>query len=109
MKRLPSFLDQALPKLQKMISIQLSNEISTKLTTTPMQAVVYLDRIRERLLIGIEFRYGNLSIQPYQPPGRSTHHDYIVMREREKESAILELLAELPSLQTGRRHYCGGR
>jgi len=97
---LAQFLDQALPKLQKMISIQLSNEISTKLTTTPMQAVVYLDRIRERLLIGIEFRYGNLSIQPYQPPGRSTHHDYIVMREREKESAILELLAELPSLQT---------
>jgi len=97
---LSQFLDQALPQLQKVVSIHIADDIAQKMTTTPLQAAIYLDRIRDRLFIGVEFHYGSLSIQPFQSPSASSHHDFIILREREKEEAILKLLFELPGLQT---------
>jgi len=97
---LSQFIDQAVPQLQRIITIHIADDIAGKLTSTPLQAAIYLDRIRERLLIGVEFHYGSLSIQPFQPAGTATHHDFIVLRERDKEDAILNLLLELPGLQT---------
>lgn len=97
---LSQFLDQALPQLQSMLHLQIADEIAEKLSSTPLLANIYLDRIRERLLIGVEFQYGSLAIQPFQPQQSSALDDRILLREREKEARILEILMGVNGIQT---------
>lgn len=94
------FIDHVIPQLQRMLNIHIADNISSKLTTIPLQPNVFLDRVRERLLIGVEFQYGSLVIQPFQPTQIAAADERIVLREREKEAEILELVLKVEGIQT---------
>ncbi|WP_152657239.1 DEAD/DEAH box helicase [Oceanobacillus sp. CFH 90083] len=52
---------------------------------TPLKANVYIDRVHNRLLAGLEFRYGDKKITPFEKTS-------LVRRDKEKEAEIIAFL-----------------
>ncbi|MFL6562079.1 MAG: SNF2 helicase associated domain-containing protein, partial [Bacillus sp. (in: firmicutes)] len=86
------FLEKVAPGLKKLGRVTIAEAISKQLMNTPLAAKLYLDRVKNRLLAGLEFHYGNWSINPLEsreiPPGS------LVIRDVEKEEEIIELMED---------------
>ena len=84
------FLEKVVPGLKKLGNVQISDSMYKQLVKTPLIAKVYLDRVKNRLLVGLEFHYENIMINPLEPtrdiPASSTF-----VRDMEKEEEILQL------------------
>lgn len=52
---------------------------------TPLKASVYIDRVHNRLLAGIEFQYGDKKITPFEKTA-------MIRRDKEKEAEIIAFL-----------------
>lgn len=86
------FLEKVALGLKKLGKVTISDEISKRLGMAPLVAKLYLDRVKNRLLAGLEFHYENVVIHPLEnrePPSGS-----LLIRELEKEDTILELMEE---------------
>ncbi|WP_227937607.1 DEAD/DEAH box helicase [Alkalihalobacillus deserti] len=86
------FLEKIVPGLKKMGEVQLSKALSREILKPPLIAKLYLDRLKNRLLVGLEFQYENVIIQPlesrYIPTGP------MIIRDLEREEEILQLIEE---------------
>jgi hypothetical protein len=83
------FLEKVVPGLKQLGTVEISKGISTQIVKTPLIAKLYLDRVKNRLLAGLEFHYENIVINPLeerQPTGT------LLFRDEEKEQEILELM-----------------
>lgn len=86
------FLEKVVPGLKKLGNVQISGIISDQLVTTPLVAKLYLDRVKNRLLAGLEFHYENLVIDPLE--SREPRGGLVFIRDVEKEDAILKLMED---------------
>lgn len=86
------FLEKVVPGLRKLGDVQLSEDISEKFMKTPLVAKLYLDRVKNRLLAGLEFHYENMVINPLE--SRESRAGSVIIRDTEKEDAILKLMEE---------------
>ncbi|WP_058301463.1 DEAD/DEAH box helicase [Gorillibacterium timonense] len=86
------FMDRAVPSLMKLGDVRIAREVSDRITQAPLDARIYLDLVRERLLVGLEFQYGDIVINPLEGDGSRRGESRILMREWEREARILELL-----------------
>ncbi|GAA3325168.1 hypothetical protein GCM10020331_055940 [Ectobacillus funiculus] len=59
---------------------------------TPLIAKLYLDRVKDRLLAGLEFHYENMVINPLD--SRELRAVPRLIRDVEKEAAILQLMED---------------
>ena len=60
------FLEKVVPGLNKLGTVQISEEITEHLVKIPLIAKLYLDRVNNRLLAGLEFHYENRVINPLE-------------------------------------------
>ncbi|MDT8861859.1 DEAD/DEAH box helicase [Alkalihalobacillus sp. MEB130] len=86
------FLTEIVPGLKKIGEVHLSKVVSQKLLKAPLVAKLYLDRLRNRLLAGLEFHYDNILIQPLE--SRDIARGPMVIRDVEKEGEILQLMEQ---------------
>jgi superfamily II DNA or RNA helicase len=86
------FLDKVVPGLKRLGDVQLSEEISKQFSKTPLIAKLYLDRVKNRLLAGLEFHYENFVINPLD--GRELNTGTMFIRDVEKENEILQLMKD---------------
>lgn len=92
--QIESFMDRVIPGLMKLGRVQVSESISNRILYKPLKARMYLDRLRGKLLAGLEFHYGDIVINPLEQPDKPRGADRILMREKEKELAILALMED---------------
>ncbi|WP_062106378.1 DEAD/DEAH box helicase [Bacillus niameyensis] len=85
------FLEEIVPELKKLGDVHLAPSISMKLNKPPLIAKLYLDRIKNKLLAGLEFHYEGIVINPLES-GMQVGSMFI--RDEEKEEAILQLMEE---------------
>lgn len=90
--QIESFMERVVPGLMKLGRVQVSESISNRVMYKPLKARMYLDRLRGKLLAGLEFHYGDIVINPLDPTDKPRGADRILMRETEKERAILALM-----------------
>ncbi|MGM0851268.1 MAG: SNF2 helicase associated domain-containing protein [Bacillota bacterium] len=86
------FLEKVAIGLKKLGKVTISDEISKRLGMAPLVPKLYLDRVKNRLLAGLEFHYEHVVIYPLEnrePPSSS-----VLIRDVEKEDTILELMEE---------------
>ncbi|WP_404450637.1 DEAD/DEAH box helicase [Virgibacillus necropolis] len=91
-KQLKLFLEKVVPSLKKIGDVNLSEAISNQMMKSPLIAKLYLDRVKNRLLAGLEFHYENNVINPlesHELPGGAT-----LVRDIEKEDKILQLMKD---------------
>lgn len=88
-ERIDFFLEKVVPGLKKLGDVQISRAISKLLVKTPLIAKLYLDRVKDRLLAGLEFHYENMVINPLELRAVP-----MLIRDVEKEEAILQLMED---------------
>lgn len=93
-QQIGSFMEQVVPGLMKLGTVHMADTVSEKLDQPELQARLYLDRVRERLLAGLEFQYGNLIINPLEGSETTKSSDRILVRDGERERRIIELMEQ---------------
>ena len=91
-EQLDFFLKKIVPGLRRLGEVQISEVITNKYMKTPLIAKLYLDRVKNRLLAGLEFHYENLVINPLE--SQELHAGSMLVRDIEKENEILQLMEE---------------
>ncbi|MEH7385026.1 DEAD/DEAH box helicase [Bacillus sp. JJ1521] len=97
------FLKKIVPSLKKIGVVHMSHAISKEFMKTPLVAKLYLDRLRHKLLAGLEFHYENIIIQPLE--NRDLPTGPMVIRDVEKEDEILQIMDESGLSKTEGGYY----
>jgi SNF2 family DNA or RNA helicase len=90
-RQLNVIYEKVLPGLKKLGTVRLSESVRQKFFQTPLVAKLYLDRLKNRLLVGLEFQYETWVINPLE------EHDSprsIIIRDEKKEAEILQLMED---------------
>lgn len=99
-KNIDHFMKTVLPGLMKLGQVYIAEPISKRMGETPLKAKLFLDRVKNRLLAGLEFHYGHLLVNPCEETEESFTHFPGVRRQREKELEIMKLLLDCGFTQT---------
>ncbi|MFO1442373.1 DEAD/DEAH box helicase [Bacillus sp. Bva_UNVM-123] len=91
-EQLDFFLEKVVPHLRKLGNVHISRTITEQYMKTPLVAKLYLDRLKNRLLAGLEFHYENIVIHPLE--SREPRTSALLIRDEVKEEAILKLMEE---------------
>ncbi|WP_166243982.1 DEAD/DEAH box helicase [Paenibacillus turpanensis] len=95
-EQIEPYVEKVVPGLMQLGAVQIAGTISERITQLQLQAKLYLDRVKDRLLAGLEFHYGSIVINPLEEAagisGR-TASDRILIRDGEREARILQLMA----------------
>ncbi|WP_226665325.1 DEAD/DEAH box helicase [Metabacillus litoralis] len=92
------FLEKVIPGLKKLGDVTIADEISQQLVITPLKAKLYLDRLKNRLLAGLEFHYEEIVISPLE--NKENQSNMFLVRDVNQETKILELMDEIPFTKT---------
>jgi len=84
------FLEKVVPGLKKLGLVHISESMTEQFVKTPLIAKLYLDRVSNRLLAGLEFHYENMVINPLE--NRELRVGSILIRDVVKEDTILKLM-----------------
>ncbi|MBE1442012.1 DEAD/DEAH box helicase [Paenibacillus sp. OAS669] len=98
--QMESFMETVIPGLMKLGSVHISKAVTERITQMPLQAKLYLDRVRDRLLAGLEFHYGEIVINPLESHRPHGGTDHILLRDGEQERRILELMDQSAFVKT---------
>lgn len=90
--QLQLFLNKVVPGLRKIGRVELSKQMTGKMVKTPLVAKLYLDRLRNRLLAGLEFQYEHVIIQPLE--NVEYQAGPMIIRDYQKEREILEIMEQ---------------
>ncbi|MBE5396020.1 MULTISPECIES: DEAD/DEAH box helicase [Brevibacillus] len=94
------FMVTVAPGLMKLGSVSIARSVSERIIQTQLKAKLYLDRVKDRLLAGLEFQYGDIVINPLEGDGQHRGAERILMRDGEQERRILELMEQSPFIRT---------
>ncbi|MGE7904972.1 SNF2 helicase associated domain-containing protein [Peribacillus sp. NPDC094092] len=86
--QLELFMDKVVPGLKRLGEVHIARSITELFMKTPLVAKLYLDRVKNRLLAGLEFHYENIVINPLE------EQESKVIRDVEKEAEILKLMED---------------
>lgn len=93
-QQMESFMVSVVPGLKKLGSVRIAQTVSDRIVQTQLNAKLYLDRVKDRLLAGLEFQYGDIVINPLEESDRNRGTERILMRDVEQENRILELMEQ---------------
>ncbi|MGG1661526.1 SNF2 helicase associated domain-containing protein [Brevibacillus sp. NRS-1366] len=93
-EQIETFMVQVVPGLMKLGSVHIARAVSDRIVQTKLKAKLYLDRVRDRLLAGLEFQYGDIVINPLEQQNQQRGADLIVMRDGERERQILDIMEQ---------------
>lgn len=84
------FLQKVVPGLKRIGKVEFSSALTHQFMKTPLVVKIYLDRLKNRLLCGLEFHYEHVVIQPLE--NNVAPIGIPVIRDPERERKILELM-----------------
>ncbi|WP_370512342.1 SNF2 helicase associated domain-containing protein [Planomicrobium sp. CPCC 101110] len=99
------FMETVTPGLERLGIVQLTDAVEERLEVAPLQARLYLDRLKHRLLAGVEFHYGHLVINPCEEAEEGVRQYPGIRRQRDKEQRILRIMEESGFAQTDGGYY----
>ncbi|PFJ66930.1 DEAD/DEAH box helicase [Bacillus thuringiensis] len=88
--KMEHFVAKVVPGLMKLGTVHIDEVISDRVETPSLKAKLYLDRVKNRLLAGLEFHYGNVMINPLEEDGQPS----VFNRDEKKEKEILDIMSE---------------
>ncbi|WP_379130755.1 SNF2 helicase associated domain-containing protein [Paenibacillus sp. sgz500958] len=107
-EQMESFMDKVVPGLKQIGHVTISDSISKRIIQSPLTARLYLDRLKDRLLAGLEFQYGDIVINPLDEKRQSRENSLILVRDTDKERRILDLMEQDTIVQTEGGYYLSG-
>lgn len=92
-EQMEPFMEGVIPGLKKLGQVFIAEAIADRIVQAQLHARLYLDRVRDRLLAGLEFQYGGIVINPLDEKAHERTNEVILMRDGEAERRILDLMA----------------
>ncbi|HEY2420149.1 MAG TPA: SNF2 helicase associated domain-containing protein, partial [Neobacillus sp.] len=86
------FLEVVAKGLKKLGRVTIAEALTKQLLNIPLMAKLYLDRVKNRLLAGLEFHYEHVVIHPLE--SRELPVGSVFIRDVEKEDEILQLMED---------------
>ncbi len=97
------FIEKVTPDLRRLGKLTISDTITKQFSTSPLQAKLFLDRVGNRLLAGLEFHYDHLVINPLE--NQESGRNPLLLRDKQKEEEILALMNESSFATTEEGYY----
>lgn len=94
------FMEKTIPGLMKLGHVHIAESISKRMGETPLRVKLFLDRVKHRILAGLEFHYGHLVINPCEEDEQEIMHYPGIRRQLDKEQQIIDVLIENGFTQT---------
>ncbi|GIQ69121.1 helicase SNF [Xylanibacillus composti] len=94
------FIEKATPSLKKLGSVTIAPAIANRIASSKLQAKLYLDRVKDRLLAAVEFQYDGVIFNPLEDKQRQPDSPLVVLRDLEQEQRILDLIEQCPFMKT---------
>ncbi|CAM3678273.1 SNF2 helicase associated domain-containing protein [Marinicrinis lubricantis] len=88
-----AFMEKVVPRLMQLGNVDMKSSISKRMVQVPLKVKLFLDRVKDRLLAGLEFHYGEFSFSPLGEH-REKASSRILVRDSEKENNIIALLVQ---------------
>ncbi|PYI55701.1 DEAD/DEAH box helicase [Paenibacillus flagellatus] len=101
-------MEKAVPGLSKLGGVRIAQAVSDRIVQTPLKAKLFLDRVKDRLLAGLEFHYGGTVVNPLEERPNRDGGDRILMRDGERERTILELIEQSAFVRTEGGYFLDG-
>jgi len=87
-----SFLEHVLPRISETMLLDVPEELKSRYITCDMEAKLYFDKYKTGIKAELKYKYGDYEFNSF---GNAASGAYIVVRQRDKEDAIItELLQE---------------
>ena len=87
-----SFLEHVLPRISETMVLDVPEELKSRYITCDMEAKIYFDKFKSGIKAELKYKYGDYEFNSFE---NAASGSYIVVRQREKEDAIIsELLQE---------------
>ncbi|ODG93356.1 helicase SNF [Gottfriedia luciferensis] len=86
------YVEKVIPGLIKLGKVHIPTSLSNRYSETPLSAKLYLDRIKNKLLAGLEFHYDRIVINPLDK--KEIQLSKTLIRDEEKELEILQLMED---------------
>ncbi|WP_226037561.1 DEAD/DEAH box helicase [Aquibacillus saliphilus] len=86
------YLEKVVPGLKQLGDVKIARGLNKRYAKTPLVAKLYLDRVNNRLLAGLEFHYQHIVINPLE--NREVKLDSLILRDVDKEEEILKLMED---------------
>ncbi|GGG14749.1 DEAD/DEAH box helicase [Paenibacillus abyssi] len=95
-----SFIAKVIPGLMNLGRVRIAQAVSDRMVQAPLKASLFLDRVKDRLLAGLEFQYGDIVINPLEASGQRQDEDRLLLRDGDQERQILELIEQSGFVKT---------
>lgn len=86
------FTEKVLPGLRRVGEVKIDGDITRQFLQTSLIAKLYLDRVNNRLLAGLEFQYDAIVFNPLER--KDPNYGPMLIRDIDKEDLILEMMEE---------------
>jgi len=106
-EQIEPFMEKVIPGLAKLGSVHIAQTVSDRIVQKPLKAKLYLDRVRDKLLAGLEFHYGEIVVNPLESGSKRTT-DRILVRDGIQERQILELMDQSTFAKTESGYFMEG-
>lgn len=103
------FISHVLPGLKQLGQVAIAEQVSDQIISPDLNVKIFVDRQEERILAKIEYHYGDITIDPFQPETTATTaKEIILLRHVEKEQAIMKIFESTPLRYNGKECYLEG-
>ncbi|HSP21504.1 MAG TPA: DEAD/DEAH box helicase [Planococcus sp. (in: firmicutes)] len=99
-QQLSHFMEHAVPGLMRLGQVDIADPVSRTLKEIPLTAKIFLDRVSNRLLAGIEFQYGQFTINPCEEQEHEFRSIPGVRRRLDQEQRIMKIMVDSLFIQT---------
>lgn len=104
-QQMEPLMEKVIPGLMKLGQVRISQAVASHIVQTPLKAKLYLDRVKNRLLAGLEFHYGDIVINPLEGDIHKRGTNRILMRDGDQERQILELMEKSSFVKTDSGYF----
>jgi SNF2 family DNA or RNA helicase len=87
-----SFLEHVLPRISETMVLDIPEELKSRYITCDMEAKLYIDKHKYGIKAELRYRYGDYEFNSF---ANASAGSYIIVRQREKEDAIIGDLLQL--------------
>ncbi len=90
-------IGEVLPYLKIRGAVEIGEELRNRLVRLPLKAEVYLDRDGRSVVASVQFRYGDIVLNPFGATEKKIALDRgekLLLRDAEAEHSVLEILAD---------------
>ena len=87
-----SFLEHVLPRISETMVLDVPEELKSRYITCDMEAKLYFDKYKNGIKAELKYKYGEYEFNSF---GNAAAGSYIIVRQREKEDAIISDLLKM--------------